>query len=336
MKKAYFLAPILVLSFLALSSCKKDDEVDIVPPRDRSAEVGPAIEEIETYLNTHFYNYEEFANPPVGFDNKIKFDTIAGDNALKTPLIEQVSFKNVTDLIDDTVEYKLYYLTVNEGEGVQPGFADIAHVTYEGTYLNNDSDYNRSEVFDSSVVPIEFDLTAVVTGFQEALVEFKSSSNATVNGDGTFAFEGFGVGAVFIPSGLGYYASPPSGIPLYSQLIFTFQLMEAQPGDQDEDGVPSSIENLDGDNDVFDDDTDLDGSPNFVDGDDDGDGRLTSNEVIKTEYILNPGDEEPVLGENEVETFRIKDYETQIVTVTTITFTDVDGDGTPDYLDPDN
>lgn len=335
MKKVYFLASILVVVLLIVSSCKKDDEVDIVPPRDRSAEVGPSTEEIETYLNTHFYNYEEFENPPANFDKKIRFDTIAGDNASKTPLIEQVSFKMVTDKVDESVEYKLYYLSVFEGEGFQPQSSDIAHVTYEGTYLNNENDYNKSEVFDSSVVPVEFDLTEVVTGFQEGIVEFKASSNASINPDGTFAFEGFGVGAVFIPSGLGYYASSPVSIPLYSQLIFTFQLMEAQPGDQDFDGIPSMMEDLNGNGDLLDDDTDGDGTPNFFDLDDDGDARLTLNEVVKNEYILNPGDEEPILADNEVETFRITDYETQIVTVTTITFTDTNGDGTPDYLDPE-
>lgn len=333
MKKAYFLAPILLVILLVVSSCKKDDEVDVVPPRDRSEEVEPSTEEIETYLNTHFYNYEEFANPPAGFDQKIKFDTIAGDNASKIKLMDQVSFKYVTDPVEETIEYKMYFLTAVEGEGVSLDARDTAHVTYEGTYLSNENDYNQSEVFDSSVVPIGFDLIDVVKGFQEGLVEFKTANSVSINADGTYAYEGFGVGAVFIPSGLGYYASSPSSIPLYAQLIFTFQLMEKEVGDQDGDNIPSTIEDLNGNDDPYDDDTDLDGSPNFFDVDDDNDGRLTSIEVVKNEYVLNPGDDEPILAANEVETKRITDYVTQIVTVTTITFTDSNNDGTPDYLD---
>ena len=58
---------------------------------------------------------------------KIKFDTIAGNNASKTPLMDQVSFKNVKDRVDETVTYKLYYLNTIQGDGDSPNFPDIAH-----------------------------------------------------------------------------------------------------------------------------------------------------------------------------------------------------------------
>ena len=69
--------------------------------------------------------------------------------------------------------------------------------------------------------------------------------------------------------------------------------------------------------------------------DDDGDGTLSSEEVVTTEYIVNVGEDEPVLASNEFETFREID-EDGVITITTVTLTDTDGDGTPDYLDTDN
>jgi hypothetical protein len=86
MKKAYFLMTVMGLIVLTVLSCKKDDGVDAIPPRDRGEEAIPSTTEIETFLATHFYNYEEFDNPPANFKFRIKFDTIAGDNASKTPL----------------------------------------------------------------------------------------------------------------------------------------------------------------------------------------------------------------------------------------------------------
>ena len=324
------------LIFLTVLSCKSDDDVDVIPPRDREQEAIDSTTEIETYLASHFYNYEEFDNPPADFNFRIKFDTIAGDNASKTPLMDQVSTKTVPDRVDETVSYTFYYLTAIEGEGASPNFPDVATITYEGTYLSNESGFNNSDVFDSSVIPVRFDLTGIVPGLTDALVEMKASTGYVSNTDGTVTFQNYGVGASFIPSGLGYYSNPPPGIPVYAQLIFTFQVYETELGDQDIDTVPSIYEDVNGDGDILDDDTDLDGLPNFADLDDDGDGRLTKNEVEENIYTVNPGENEPVLAENEVERKRETDSDTMITTITTITFTDSDSNGTPDYLDPEN
>src|SRR5690554_906985 len=88
---------ILLTLMMGLVSCGKDDDSSDQPepPRDRGPEAERAQEEIEAFLSTHFYNYEEFEADPDNF--KIKFDTIAGENASKTPLIEQVEFKEVDD-----------------------------------------------------------------------------------------------------------------------------------------------------------------------------------------------------------------------------------------------
>ncbi len=298
MKIAYRILFFLLIVLVGFTACNKDDEdgIIIVPERDRAEEAPKEQAIIEEFLETHFYNYEEFENPPAGFDYKIVFGKREGDNANKIPLIEQVSSKQVTDRVKPEVTYKLYYLNVVEGEGESPIFADEALVTYKGQFL----DLNA---FDASDSPIKFDLTAVVPGFQEALVEYNSATSFTENPDGTIDFEGFGVGAVFIPSGIGYWLNSPSSIPVYSQLIFTFSLLDITTDiDHDEDGIPSFMEDLNNNGFLGDDDTDGDGIPNYLDADDDGDGVLTRDEII-----INPDG--------------------------TIEFPDSNGNGIPDYLD---
>jgi hypothetical protein len=51
---------------------------------------------------------------------------------------------------------------------------------------------------------------------------------------------------MFIPSGLGYYAAGSASIPSYSPLVFSFKLFELQRLDQDGDGIPSYLEDLNG------------------------------------------------------------------------------------------
>ena len=293
------------------SACSNDDESldpNFVPARDRGEEAPLSTAIVEEYLETHFYNYEEFANPPANFDFRIKFDTIAGDNADKIALIEQVSSKIVKDRVTAGVTYKLYYLDALEGAGEKPTFGDFTTVSYKGIYVNRETpEQPYSLLFDSSTAPVKFDLTQVVNGFQDGLIEFNTATDFVTNPDGTVTFENFGVGAVFMQSGLGYYVNPPpsSNIPLYSQLIFTFQLYAKETGDQDNDGIPTFMEDVNGNGLEEDDDTDGDMRPNFDDADDDGDGRPTRDEII----IDNEGN---------------------------ITFPDEDNDGIPDHLDEDS
>jgi len=292
------------LLFAVLACGPDDEDTDLVPPRDRGEEALAAQLEIEEFLETHFYNYEDFENPPAGFDYKIKIDTIAGDNQGKTPLINDVESKNVFDRVDDDVSYKLYYLNVRQGAGDSPEFPDVAILNYEGLALD-------LEAFDASDVPVAFDLTAVVNGFQDVMTEFNAADTIIENPDGSITFENYGIGAMFLPSGLAYFNNPPSSssIGSYDQLIFTFQLFETVQGDQDNDGVPSIYEDLDGNMQEENDDTDDDLTANYLDSDDDNDGIPTSQEILDEDgnTITDPA-----------------------------LYPDVDNDGEPDYLDADS
>lgn len=293
-----FLLAYLFLAVVLISCSKDDDDPAPVPPRDRAEVEIEDQEALQAYLETHFYNYEEFENPSEGFDYKLKIDTISGSNSDKTPLIQSPNLITKTVTLND-VDYKLYVLQAREGVGQQPKFSDSTLVSYTGTLLNETR-------FDYSETPVWFDLTQVVTGFGRAFEDFKGASGFTVRSDNTVNWSNdYGIGAVFMPSGLAYFAAPPSPeIPQYSPLVFTFDLYGVNEADHDRDGVPSWREDLDGDKQLMNDDTDGDGRPNYFDSDDDGDFIPTIEEIMVDGEIVFP-------------------------------YPDNDGDGTPDYLDPD-
>lgn len=299
MKRILYLIVFATLLASVFNSCKKDETIQTIPLRDRGEEATAAQIEIEAFLATHFYNYDEFVNPTADFNYKIKFDTIAGDNINKIPLAEQVVSKMVKDRRESNLSYKFYYLKASQGGGDSPNFPDVIFARYQAITLKT------LKTFDEATTPARFDLTRTIDGFQDGMIEFNAAESDLINPDGTVSYSNFGVGAIFVPSGLGYFNEPGADRPAYSQLIFTFNLMSTIEGDQDMDGVPSVMEDLNGNGLEEDDDTDGDGIPNLFDADDDGDLRPTSDEIT----INSDG---------------------------SITFPDVDNDGTPDYLDADS
>lgn len=279
----------ICLTAFVVFSCNKedDDSPEIIPPRDRGEQAIEDDQALIEYLSTHFYNYEEFENPDEDFDYVVRFDTIADENQGKTPIID--SDKLLTKTVNYRgVDQQLYVLVAREGAGEKPSYADSTLVSYQGELLDG-------SVFDSRLkTPTWFNLTAYVQagvngnsiipgpveGFAEGLEEFRAASGFEVNPDNTIKWNNdFGVGAIFMPSGLGYFSSPQSGIPAYSPIIFAINMYRVNEADHDRDGVASLLEDLDGDGDLFNDDTDGDGLPNFSDADDDGDGRLTKDEL---------------------------------------------------------
>ncbi|GAA4106758.1 hypothetical protein GCM10022393_01360 [Aquimarina addita] len=223
------------------------------------------------------------------------------------------------------------------------GIADIADIDSNAEASDSDGDgviddYDTVDnndpgrrVFDSTVTPVWLDLVSIVGGFREAVTEFSGASGFSENPtDGTISYEmNFGNYTVFMPSGLGYFNNLQSSIPAYSPLIFTVQLYASEEADHDGDGVPSYLEDIDGDRIVNDldedsnDDTDDDGIPNYADTDDDGDGTLTEDEDLEADQDINvdrdgDGDATNDLGDGNP----MND--------------DTDGDGVPNYLDTDN
>lgn len=324
MQKTSFVFFIAVL--LIIGACKKDDGGDVtrVPPRDLAEVAAENDADIQEFLASHTYNYEEFENPPAGFDFRIRIDTLAGEHAGKDPLsnfVESLTISVSSDEFelsqDATVNHKLYYLIAREGIGESPTVADSVYVRYQGTLLDGTE-------FDGSVnIPDWFDLASIqgplqgARGFSEGLPMIRAGGEVIENPDGTFTVEGYGVGMVIMPSGLGYFNVPRSVIPAYSPMIFRVDMFTFNPTDHDRDGIPSILEDTNGDGYLYNDNADEKQERdaggqfvtlfmNFMDADDDNDGVLTIDEINLDEdgNLILP-------------------------------FPDADGDGVPDHLDRD-
>ncbi len=275
---------------LGFVSCNKDDDGDDfteVELRDRAEQQIVDNDSIVGYLETHYYNSEDFegnANPSIAdlvITELADGETVppTGHTLLKDAVGES---KKIT--FADTA-YEFYVLDLNPAAaGDSPTFADEIRVRYEGFELDN-------EVFDSAVTPVDFDLIQLVPGWRKVLPSFKTAiGDPVIEDDGSVSYTNHGVGVMFLPSGLGYFSTGAGGIPAYSPLVFKFDLLQMKQNDHDNDGIPSYMEDINGDGEftvadpeddtVTHDDTDGDSIPNYFDPDDDGDGVLTINEDI--------------------------------------------------------
>lgn len=329
------------LCFLALlSSCKKDDDSTVqFEERDRTEQQIADFDSLKVYLNTHYFNRATFEQPGNHTISDLVIKELPkGENgnflAMPDPDINQMLSEAVdidnpkTGLYQD-VTYQYYILVLNEGGGENPHFCDNVRLNYNGFLPSGKS-------FDGTVTPVEFDLMGLIPGWREAIPEFKTAEGYTENGDGTVTFNNYGLGVMFLPSGLGYFGSPPLGdIPAYSNLMFSFELYQSEINDHDGDGIPSYMEDLNGDKNLYNDDTNEDGVPNFLDPDDDGDRVLTINEMTRQTYTVdtNNGEQEPVLAAGEF--LRSRTNNNGILTIKTLKFVDADGNGVPDHLQKD-
>ena len=289
--KRYFIA-LAAIALVILGCNKDDDSLDIEPPRDRGEQQAVDKDSLLGYLNTHYYNSSLFETTGnYSIDDVIISELPKDDDGNYLPLPEPD--KN-TLLIDDVVtktfefaetEYEVYYLKLTNGEGENPMFSDDVLVSYSGQLLNDSE-------FDKSNNPITFDLLGVVPGWRYVMIEFNTSAeDAIINSDGTISYDKFGLGVMFLPSGLGYFNSGSgSSIPAYSPLIFKFELYRNQHNDHDGDGILSHLEDLNGNLNPLDEDTDEDNIPNFNDPDDDGDGVLTNLEDLNGNGIWTDDD----------------------------------------------
>ena len=250
---------ILYILFIILitKSCKKDD--NSINIRDVADQALADDTDLKIFLETHFYNYEDFEKSDGSKNIEIIIDSIFDENINKIPLINKVLQKNIPIESDNgPINHVLYYLPVKEGIGERPSKVDSVYVSYEGSLLDG-------LVFDKSITPIWFDLTGVVTGFKEGVSEFKPG-DFTINIDNTVNYQNYGQGLIFIPSGLGYFAQSSSLIPEYSPLIFKMSLFTIKKTDHDGDGI-LTIDEYDKDNDGVPDDTDGDGLLDYLDKD---------------------------------------------------------------------
>jgi hypothetical protein len=289
------------LAIVSIMSCSKNDDEKVEPLRDYAIQYAEDIANIETYLKTHYLMVSN--NPGQPTDQDVTFIKIP-TGGTQTSIWDQTTYplqhRMVTvDHNGVSVDYKIYYLKLREGSAptsIAPCNVDNVLTAYRGEYIMNQST-TEGETITNSIVGVQFEestnptsyfqlFQGVIRGWSEIFPLFKSGSY-TENGDGTINYSDFGAGVMFLPSGLAYFGSARANIPKYSPLIFAIKLYEVQRTDQDNDGIPSYLEDLNGDGYLYAlgdgvynvDDTDGDFTPDFLDNDDDNDGFLTSYEI---------------------------------------------------------
>lgn len=289
-KLTYFFGIIFLL--MLLTSCEEQQRRGFIePPRAYPDQRAIDNDSLVSFMKRWSYNYEDYADAPSDQHVSFSIDSLTPDKSAIFDNAQEIMLK-VKDNDGVYHDHTIYVLPLREGVGSSPTIADSVFITYKGMTLDR-------TVFDERTSPMWFESLGVVKGFAAVVPHLKKAAAPTINNDGTYAFDGFGSAAVFMPSALGYFNTTQSNIPAYSPLIFAVDLYTYNTTDHDGDSVPTFLEDLDEDG-YFDEDTDSDGIQNFRDVDDDNDGIPT-----REEYDQN-NDGAP---------------------------DDTDGDGTPDYLD---
>lgn len=331
---------VLLAALSLMTSCKDDDDINVIPfvLEDRTEQQAKDKDSLMLYLSTHYYNSGDFETgtnhkyTDIIIEKLDEGESVPVDHTLLQDAVET----HTAEYLE--VDYEYYILKINQGGGDAPTYTDQIRFRYEGSTIDNDSD--EVNVFDYNITPNNFHLQqdgfnpSPIKGWQLVFPEFNAAASFNTN-NGSVEYNDFGLGVMFIPSGLAYFASPPSlsSINSYDNLVFKIELLQVEVGDPDADGIPSFFEDLDNDGDVVNDDTDEDGIANFIDRDDDNDEVLTLDELIPNTYTVdtNIGETEPVLADGEYE--RSRTTSNGIITIKTVTIEDSNNDGTPDYLD---
>ena len=264
MNKIKYIIGIFILSIL-FYSC--DDNIVSTPVDDFDHEAQSLIDKdsLSSFFTKHYYD--------------TSIDSVKALVAGQTPLSEDVNLK-LMNVSENEIDYELYYYVNNIGSpSIDKGFpksVDSIFVKYEGFRINNtDSITPRFEIRET---PIWFTLNSVIRGWAYGFTNFKNGDNVTNNGPITF--DNGGNGILFIPSGLAYRNAGTTGLIRSNEnLIFYIELYDfIKDTDHDNDGIPSWLEDVDGDGDPRNDDTNGDFFANYLDIDDDGDGVETINE----------------------------------------------------------
>jgi len=299
----FFLGLLLLISN-AFSGCKKDDEELTYTIRDRKEQYAAEKDSILSFLQSHTYIVDVYGNiiiKPLEYSWQVSLYDQAEVVEMEDPEVE--------DLV-----YEVYYIRVEEGTGDTITTTDNVLLSLKIYNFDLECFLEQTELFPVWVnvwMPIA---SVRLLGLRYVLPRFRVGTYRA-NPDGTVTFEGKGIGMAVLPSGLAnyelaYMSNDGAVLSSYSPVVVTFKTLHINT-DLDNDNVPNVVEDLNGNGDPTDDNTDkeleekynLPSYPNYVDADDDGDGLPTKDE--DTNGNGDPTDD------------------------------DDDGDGIPNYLDPD-
>jgi FKBP-type peptidyl-prolyl cis-trans isomerase len=254
---------------------------------DHAAQALRDQDTLNIFFQNHYYNDAIDSVQPL----------IAG----ATPLSDDSRLMEM-DVTEQEVDYKLYFFVKRQGnpDPVKgfPTVMDSVLVKYRGEYI---AATDSLVFFEERVIsPTWLTLNGVIRGWTFGFTNFKGGRNVTSSGP--IEYEDGGKGVLFIPSGLGYRNLGTVGIPGSVSLMFYIDLYDiVENTDHDQDGIPSILEDPDGDGDPRNDNTDGDQIPNYFDADDDGDGIPTRNEDAN-------GDGDPTNDFNDPNNPTLPDY----------------------------
>ena len=277
MKNLFKIALLLVVVTTFLG-CPSDDEgITIIADRPYEEVYLEDIAEIEEFLQTHYATVDSEYN--------VTFTQIP-EGGTQQPVWDMPELVRDYEVELHDLTYKVYYLNLREGSGENITRVDSSFVSYKGFVFNKTTTDNidtfNQTVFDNKQLPIWLSLDEVIKGWAEIIPNFKTGTYTAMS-DGAISYGNFGAGVMFLPSGLAYFSSGTLVIPSYAPTIFTFKLHNLRRRDHDNDGILSMYEYGDfSDPDRFKKDpidTDGDGRPDYIDVDDDGDGKLTRKEI---------------------------------------------------------
>src|SRR5690606_4663554 len=280
--KRFFTSALILVGSLFLWNCKNDDNRTEIAERDRQEVYNENINEIESFLKT---NSIEILEEGVQFDS-VAFESNHSiwkqtDYPLQSVLLKNDTYNTAYKRIADNVEYTVYYLIINEGGGEKPFIHDNVFTSYNG-YLLDGTSFDSYPFGVWSGYPANGSATEFISGYRQILQQVKTADGVIDNGDGTYSYENPGRVIVFIPSGLGYFNNGNASVSNYTPIIFDIKLISLKEIDHDKDGILTKYEDVDGNGNLWDDDTDADGKPDFLDTDDDGDGYTTREEITYT------------------------------------------------------
>jgi len=272
---------LFVLMFgMVLISCGDDDKdkIDHDPVAQALIDDATLVE----FLQTHYLT-EDMA-----------IDVIKNG---ETPLYSIVETEGI---VYNDINYKMYYYVDKVGIGAQASRNDSVQILYQG-FLLDSTKFDQNVSYTSS--KSWFHLPQTIPGFRYGASYFKEGEQVFFP-DESFGYENTGSGVFFMPSGLAYGYNGSFTIPPNSPIYYFLELGRVVEADADGDFVSNNDEDVDGNGDVYNDDTDGDKIPDYLDIDDDNDGIVTWLEDTD-------GDGDP-------------------------TNDDTDGDGIPNYLDSDS
>jgi FKBP-type peptidyl-prolyl cis-trans isomerase FkpA len=238
---------LLLLGVVVMYSCSEDNNAFANPFLDVNHEELALRDNdsIVKFLKNNYYD--------------VSLDSIKTLVDGEIALFDDTSKLKTMSVIDNDIEHTLYVYVIEEGQPApvkgNPTVMDSVYVKYSGRAFFNAQ--LQTSNFEINNTGIWFTLSNVIKGWKHGFTkllggELKKEANGdTFNGPITYL--NTGKGFLVIPSGLAYTSSNANNYSntfVDTNLVFFVELLDiVEDTDHDNDGVPSILEDANGDGD---------------------------------------------------------------------------------------